>query len=90
MLKYSYDPSGNVATQTLASVLPPQVTGQPVQQIVEPGQAATFSVVVFDASGISFQWKFNGTDIPAATGDSLLLTNVSAANEGQYTNTRLW
>ena len=41
-------------------------------------------MVVADARGVTFQWKFNGTDIPGATGDSLLLTNVSAANEGQY------
>jgi hypothetical protein len=41
-------------------------------------------VVVADASGVTFQWKFNGSDIPGATGDSLLLTNVTAANAGQY------
>lgn len=28
--------------------------------------------------------KFNGTDIPGATGDSVLLTNVSVSNEGEY------
>ena len=44
----------------------------------------TFSVVVADARAVTFQWKFNGTDIPGATGDSLLLTNVSVGNEGQY------
>ena len=41
-------------------------------------------MVIADARGVAFQWKFNGTDIPGATGDSLLLTNVSAAKEGQY------
>jgi Concanavalin A-like lectin/glucanases superfamily/Divergent InlB B-repeat domain len=84
MLKYSYDPSGTVAAQTVAGVLPPQILGQPVQQVVEPGRAATFSVVVADARGGAYQWKFNGADIPGATGDSLLLNNVSAANAGQY------
>ena len=44
----------------------------------------TFSVVVADAHAIAFQWKFNGVDIPGGTGDSLLLTNVNTANEGQY------
>ena len=43
----------------------------------------TFSVVVADAQAVTFQWKFNGTDIPGAT-DSLLLTNVGPGNEGQY------
>jgi hypothetical protein len=37
-----------------------------------------------DASGVTFQWKFNGIDIAGATGDSLILTNVSVAQEGLY------
>lgn len=49
-----------------------------------PGEIVTFSVVITDARAATFQWRFNGTDIPGATGDSLLLTNVTAANEGQY------
>jgi hypothetical protein len=52
--------------------------------MVEPGDVATFSVLVSDTSGASYQWKFNGVNISGATGDSLLLTNVSAANQGQY------
>ena len=93
MLKYSYDASGNTMSQIVADIpppkiIPPKITGQPVTQVAEPGQIATFSVVVADASGVTFQWKFNGSkfigDIPGATGDSLLLTNVRAANEGQY------
>src|SRR5262245_51141385 len=84
MLKYSYDPNGNLAAQTVAGVLPPQIIGRPVQQIVEPGQAPTFSVNVADASGITYQWRFNGASIAGATHDSLLLTNVGSANQGQY------
>jgi hypothetical protein len=84
LLKYSYDASGNMVSQALEIVSPPQIIGQPVSQVVEPGEFATFSVVISDASGVRFQWKFNGTDIPGATGDSFLLTNVSAADKGQY------
>src|SRR5258708_37718464 len=58
--------------------------GQPGEPIVEQTEAPTFSVVVSDANGVTFQWKFNTTDIPGATSDSLLVTNVSVANEGQY------
>jgi hypothetical protein len=83
MLKYSYDPSGNVVSRTLEAVLP-QITGQPVKQVASPGDIVTFSVVIADARAVTFRWKFNGTDIPGATGDSLLLTNISVANEGQY------
>jgi Concanavalin A-like lectin/glucanases superfamily/Divergent InlB B-repeat domain/Immunoglobulin I-set domain len=85
MLKYSYDSSGDMASETLESVLPPQIIGQPVKQIVAPGEVASFSVVVSDANGVTFQWKFNGTDIPGATGDSFLLTKkILKADEGQY------
>jgi Concanavalin A-like lectin/glucanases superfamily/Putative Ig domain/Divergent InlB B-repeat domain len=84
MLKYLYDSSGNITSQIVGNVLLPKIAGQPITQITEPGKIATFSVVVEDTSGSTFQWQFNGTALPGATGDSLLVTNVSAANEGQY------
>jgi hypothetical protein len=84
MLKYSYDASGNMTVGAVSALLAPQITGQPVKQVATPGDIVTFSVVVADARGATFQWNFNGTDIPGATGDSLLLTNVSATDEGPY------
>jgi hypothetical protein len=63
---------------------PPEIINQSATQLVEPGQIATFSVVVADASGVKFQWLFNGLEIPGANSDSLLLTNVSVADAGQY------
>jgi hypothetical protein len=83
-MKYLYDPSGNVAVRKVSVSLAPQITGQLVKQVATPGDIVTFSVVVADAHEVTFQWKFNGADIPGAAGDSLLLPNVSAANEGQY------
>ena len=83
-MNYLYDQSGNVAVKAASALLAPQITGQPVKQVAAPGDIVTFSVVVADARAVTFQWKFNGTDIPGATGDSLLLSNVSVGNEGQY------
>jgi Concanavalin A-like lectin/glucanases superfamily/Divergent InlB B-repeat domain/Immunoglobulin I-set domain/Putative Ig domain len=85
MLKYSYDLNGNLAKQELRGILAPKITYQPVKLVVNPGRVATFSVVLEDANGLTFQWQLNGTDIPGATGDSLVLPNVKIANEGQYT-----
>src|ERR1700722_14235170 len=83
-MKYSYDLSGNVVGRALNIPVVPQIMGQPVEQVATLNEIVSFSVVVADALAVTFQWKFNGLDISGATGDSLLLTNVSAANEGQY------
>jgi hypothetical protein len=84
MLRYCYDPSGNLTTEVQASAIPPQIIGQPVQQIVEPGQSVTFSVVVADTNEVAYQWLFEGADISGATGDSLVVPKASVSNEGQY------
>jgi hypothetical protein len=84
---YSYDAGGNMTSQAVEESVPPQIIGQPVVQVVNPGDFATFSVVLSNPAAVTFQWAFNGTDIAGATGDSLLLPAVSAANVGQYSVT---
>lgn len=83
MLKYSYDPSGNMVSRTLETD-PPQITRQPIQQVAALGELVTFSVVVADTRAVTFQWKHNGVDIVEATGDSLLLTDIIDDHKGQY------
>jgi hypothetical protein len=84
MPRYLYDSRGNMTAISEASAAVPQIARQPIDQVIERGDFATFSVVVPVASGMMFQWKFNGTEIPGATGDSLVLTNVAAVDEGRY------
>ncbi len=84
MLTYSYDRCGHMAGRSLSPIVPPQILGQPAIQIAAPADIASFSVTVADARAVTFQWKLNGTDIPGATGDSLVLTNVAADDEGRY------
>ena len=83
-VKYSYDANGNLAVRALEDALPPQIIGQPQLQIVAPDELASFIVVLADTRGANYQWRFNGTDIPSATADTLFLGNVSASNEGSY------
>src|SRR5437667_3806373 len=83
-MRFSYDQGGNVAVRVVSAFVAPQIAGQPVKQVAAPGDTVSFSVVLTDARAVNFQWKFNGTDIPGATGDSLLLTNVNTVHEGQY------
>jgi Concanavalin A-like lectin/glucanases superfamily/Divergent InlB B-repeat domain/Immunoglobulin I-set domain/Putative Ig domain len=84
MFKYLYDASGNVLSQTPEPILLPQITGEPVDQVVASGDIASFSVVLADARKVTYQWKSNGLDIPGMTSDSLVLTNVNPSDQGEY------
>ena len=81
---FDYDFSGNLLLQTNENATPPQILGQPGMRIVIPGESTSFSVLVKDTPGVSYQWNFNSSAISGATADSLLLTNVSTNNEGLY------
>ena len=83
-LQFQFDLSGNLQAQATEVQASPQIIGQPQMQIVLPGQTASFSVVVADTPGVSYQWLFNHAAISGATAESLLLTNVSSSNEGLY------
>ena len=68
----------------IVQALPPKITEQPQSQIVSAGGTATLSVA---ASGddLRYQWKLNDTAIAGATGATLTLSNLQAANAGDYT-----
>ncbi len=81
---YNNDLSGNLVSRGATSTGVPLILRQPTMQIVAPGNNGGFSVVVADAASAIYQWRFNSTNIAGATGDALLLTNVTAASEGPY------
>ncbi len=82
--QFFFDANGNLQVQTAEVSAPPQILAQPQQQIAQPGELASFFVVAADTQGLTYQWRFNGTNISSATNDALLLSNVAATNEGQY------
>jgi hypothetical protein len=79
-----FDPSGNFVVEISGNAVPPQILAQPQMQVVQPGELASFFVVLADTSGLSYQWLFNGTNLPGATSDALLISNVSSNNQGYY------
>jgi hypothetical protein len=83
--QFLFDSTGDLAVQTAAINAPPQILSQPQNQIVAPSNSASFTVVVANLNNLTYQWRFNGTNLPSATSDSLLVTNVSVTNEGPYT-----
>jgi hypothetical protein len=58
---------------------------QPQSQTVVRGSNVTFAASATGTPPLSYQWQFNGADIPAASATSLSLINVQSANNGSYT-----
>jgi hypothetical protein len=85
IVSLSYDTTGNEVSQQSATAAAPTILGSPTNQVVRSGEIAGFSVVVASPLAVTYQWYFNGSLISGATGDSLLLTNITSTNDGNYT-----
>jgi len=84
VIDYSYDLSGNLFVVNALSAGTPTIIGQPQVQVAQPGDLASFSVVLADASGVGYQWLFNGTNLAGQGGDALVILHVSTNNQGLY------
>ena len=73
-------PDTNI-TYTAMFAQQPQITEQPVDQVVGPGTYATFSITATGGSPLFFNWQRNGTWIANATNSSYTL-NPSAEDSG--------
>jgi DNA-binding beta-propeller fold protein YncE len=60
----------------------PLLYGQPLSQTVPAGVNVTFSVGVFGATPLAYQWLLNGTNLAGASGATLTVSNVSLADSG--------
>jgi len=60
----------------------PIIVNQPTNQNLLPGSTITLSVSAVGAS--AYQWRFNGNDLPGATGSGLQIQNAQPANAGYY------
>ena len=78
--------SGNVTSNSVALNVnvPPTITTQPMAQTVNAGGNATFSVTATGTPAPTYQWQFNGANLPGQTSSTLTLTNVTTANAGNY------
>ena len=70
---------GTLQTETV-----PFVGTQPESATNVIGDNVTFAVVAGGASPLRYQWRFNGADIPTASGASLELTNAQLNQAGNY------
>jgi hypothetical protein len=62
----------------------PVITAPPQGRTVALGQAVSFSVIVDGAPPLQFQWLFNGRPLLDATNANFNLSNVQAADAGDY------
>jgi hypothetical protein len=63
------------------------ISSHPDDATVISGTNVTLRVTAVSPLPISYQWQFNGTDLPGQTGATLPLNNVQPAQEGVYTVT---
>jgi pectin methylesterase-like acyl-CoA thioesterase len=68
-----------------APQLAPIITAQPASLARAAGQKASFSVEVAAVPDATYQWQKGGTDLPGATGPTLMLDAVTARDAGVYT-----
>jgi len=62
----------------------PIITSQPTNQTVFVGQTASFSVLASGTPPLSYQWRFNTTNLVGATNATLLLPSAQFTNAGIY------
>ncbi len=74
--------TSNTASLTLASNT--MILAQPQSLCVFEGASATFSVSATGAPPLSYQWRKDGSDIPAATGSSHTINPVTLGDAGSY------
>lgn len=69
---------------TITVLAPPSITSQPANTGAVTGQSASFSVGAVGSGSLTYQWLFNGTNLPGATNSTLTLSNVQTNNAGYY------
>ena len=72
------------AVAVLVVITSPTITTQPVDTSVSRDSNTVFTVRVSGLGPFTYQWRYNGADIPSATSSNLVLVNVQGREEGAY------
>ncbi len=70
--------------RSMFSLPPPAITNQPQGRAVNQGASATFTVGATGAAPLSYQWRFEGTNLATATASSYTRPNAQPGHEGDY------
>lgn len=80
---------GSVTSATAVLTVPsaPVFGAQPMSQTVLQGASATFTASATGTTPLSYQWRFNGGPLTAATGTSFTVPSAQSADAGDYSVT---
>jgi alpha-tubulin suppressor-like RCC1 family protein len=74
--------SSNIVLTVVTS--PPIITAQSMDQALAPGSSTMLSVTAEGSLPITYQWRFNGTNIPGGTNNVLVFSPVELTDRGFY------
>jgi predicted esterase len=69
---------------TLTVVVPPTISLQPKDRIVTEGTTVSLGVSLSGTAPFSYQWRWEGGDLPDATNASLTFSHAELTNAGAY------
>lgn len=76
--------NGTIATNCGSTAVAPGIATPPQSQTAALGGQVTFTVVATGTQPLTYQWQAHGTNIPGATADVLMRTNLLLADAGSY------
>lgn len=74
----------NFLSQPVSTNVPPSIVVPPQGGYVVIGSNATLSVIAGGSAPLSYQWRFNGTNIAGATSASYTRVNAQPIHSGYY------
>ncbi|SKC60662.1 PKD-like domain-containing protein, partial [Ohtaekwangia koreensis] len=80
----SCSPSVTSTASALTIQEQPEIITGPATQTVCAGQSVTFNVNVGVTTGVSYQWRKDGTNIVGATGGSYTIATTTSTDAGNY------
>ena len=82
----SSNSAGSVSTNFTVTVdIPPTISQQPTNLLLNLGQSANFSVTASGSPAPTYQWYYNSAAISGATSSSYSIASVALTNIGTYT-----
>ncbi len=74
-----------VSSNALLTAVPLTITAQPASQAIVLSNTATFAVTCQSFLPLAYRWRLNGVELPGATSNPLVVTNVGWDDGGDYT-----